>query len=128
MSVLDNIHDGRLKAVVVNEQDRTVRLDCVLVDGRKVWLTLSGVVDLCVNNLRVGNIILFAKVFDSAEHIGAAALAGLAQSRDSARQARYLDVLGMRGTAERRWFVLQSSYGADIACVFDGDLVEDADD
>jgi hypothetical protein len=125
MSALNSLHDGRLTSVAVSESDRTVQLQCSLVDGREVLLILNAVIDLSVNNMRLGNIILFAEVFGSADRVGAEALAGLAQSRDSGVQARYVEMLARRGATGPRWFVLQSSYGADIACVFDGDLVED---
>lgn len=124
MSALDSLHDGRLKFVAVSESNRRVQLECSLVDGREVLLILNGVIDLCVNNMRLGNIILFAEVFGSADRIGAEALAGLAQSRDSDVQARYVEMLARRASTGARWFVLQCSYGADVACVFEGDLVE----
>ena len=123
MSVLDSIHDGHLKSIAVSEKDRTVQLQCSLNDGREVVLTLNGVIDLCVTNMRLGNIVLFAEVFSSPDRIGAEALAGLAQTRDSGMQSRYIESLALRA-ATPRWFVLQCSYGADIACAFDGALVE----
>ena len=123
MTVLDSIHDGRLNGIITNEKTRTVQLQCCLADGREVLLTISGVIDLCASNMRLGNIVLFAEVFDSADQIGAEALAAIAQSRDVGMQTRYVAAIARRPNAPR-WFVLQSSYGVDLVCVFDGELIE----
>jgi hypothetical protein len=60
---LDSLHDGHLDAILINRNQKTVTLHCETPHGSSVRIEVTGVLGFCADNLRAGNIILFAQVF-----------------------------------------------------------------
>jgi len=123
---LKRLHDGYIDGVMLDEKSDAVTFYCRYVDGSGVRVYLTGIVDLCVNNLRECNIVLLIRVFEEIEEIGQRMIFALAQTEDEAGVQRYLERLRTTAVSlKRKYFLLQGSYGADAVCVFTGELKVD---
>ena len=118
----DSLHDGRLFGIHVDPTLRELRLDCRCKDGVAVSIELSRVVDLCADNLRLGNIILMIQVCDDARQLGVAARQALAQSERQEIVDRYFAALHAQAGEPPKYFLMQSSYGCDLVALFRGDV------
>ena len=118
---LDSLHDGDLVSIRVYARKKQVDLECEPINGTRVRITLTGVADFCANNMREGNIVLFAQVFDDLHQIGDAALAGLAHSDQAEHIKQYIHQW-QTAVSRNRFFLLGSSYGCDLVSAFGGDI------
>lgn len=123
-SALDRLHDGHLVGVRV--ENRLVTLECRRVDRAAITIVISDVDDMYCTNLRNGNIILEALVLpriDDVIELSVELVQGLCQSQSPARGAQYVERMRL---AEQKhamtYFVLGSSYGADLVVASSGDV------
>jgi hypothetical protein len=126
--VVPSLHDGHLVGISV--ADRNVLVMSCRPLGRPVMhLRVTGLVDLCANNFRSGNIILSVDVHDSVERLGDEAIRALAQSDRPEHLIAYRSRMRARDASnEVKYLVLESSYGCDLVAVFTGALTVDAVD
>jgi hypothetical protein len=123
--LLADLHDGTLCGIA--SAGRTLSLRCANVVGRPVVLTVTDVKDLFATNFRMGNIVLSVMMFDSIGMFPRALLQGLAQSADDRFVDRYVErAKKQERPGKDRYLMLQSSYGCDIAVVFEGNVSTEA--
>jgi hypothetical protein len=121
---LARLHDGHLVGVRVD--DGSVSLECRHLTGEEQTIVIGGVEEMCCSNFRQGNIILNVEILHSMDALRALSeqlVEALAHSTRSehveAHVARYR---AKELSAAIRYFVLGSSYGADVVVAFSGSV------
>jgi hypothetical protein len=122
VDVLRSLHDGHLVSLSLPSTE-IVRFGCRPLGRAIVLFEISGVKDLCANNFRQGNIILSAEVRLSIDQVDSASLRALAHSTAEDDLASYVKAMHEHDAAGAiRYFILQSSYGCDLAVAYNGEV------
>jgi hypothetical protein len=116
------LHDARLFRIRSDESARTLVLGGTLVDGRTYDLVVSKVIDMCANNVRLGNIILSAEICQISD-LTEAERRALSQG-DSAHGRRHVERL-VATHPEAECLRILSSYGCDLILTFVGTITID---
>jgi hypothetical protein len=121
--LLGSLHDGYL--VDIRVDGTLVTLECRRTDRVAIKILIANVDDMYCTNFRSGNIILDAETLSTIDDVLESSpelVEGLCQSRSPAQIMRYVEQMR---AAEREhgmtYFVLGSSYGADMIVASSGD-------
>jgi hypothetical protein len=119
---LSSLHDGYLDAILIDRDQETVTLQCQTLGGRSVRFKVTGVLDCCANNLRLGNIILGVAIFPDIQQFGRQVLEDLAQCDRPEAIDDFVLWMRDKTSGQPKGLLLTSSYGCRLAIVFTGDV------